>query len=81
MANVKYPASAMEQKIQGTVVLRFVISKDGKVGKVTVLRSLNKECDQAAVDAIRKLKQFTPGKQKGKPVAVFFTVPIRFVLP
>ena len=80
MSNVKYPASALEQKLQGTVVLRFVIGKDGKVGKVSVQRSLSKDCDRAAVDAVRKLKQFTPGKQKGKPVAVFFTIPIRFAL-
>ena len=79
-ANLKYPASAMEQKIEGTVVLRFLIGKDGKVGKVVVLRSLNKECDQAAVDAVKKLRKFYPGIKNDKRVAVWFTVPVRFAL-
>lgn len=79
-ANVKYPATAQEEKIQGTVILRFAIEKDGSIGKVIVQRSLSTDCDRAAVEAVRKLKKFAPGKQDGKPVAVWFTLPVRFAL-
>lgn len=79
-ANLKYPASAVEQKIEGTVVLRFLIGKDGKVGKVVVQRSLSKDCDRAAVDAVKKLRKFYPGIKNDKHVAVWFTIPVRFSL-
>ena len=78
--NVGYPASAIETNTQGTVVLRFVIKADGSIGKIKVMRSLSKECDQAAIDAVRKLKRFTPGKTNGRPVAVWYALPIRFKL-
>lgn len=76
--NLVYPEVALEQEIQGRVVLQFVVKKDGTVGNIRVKRSLSAECDAAAAEAVKKLKRFTPGTQNGKPVSVWFTLPITF---
>lgn len=76
--NLVYPVIAQEQEIQGSVILEFVVEKDGSIGDVKVIKSLSKECDQAAIDVVRKLPRFTPAKKQGKPVAVKFRLPIRF---
>ncbi len=76
--NLEYPETAKKQNIQGTVLVRFVIDKKGAVDTVKVEKSLSKECDEAAVAVIKKLKRFTPAVQEGKPVAVWFRLPIRF---
>ena len=76
--NLVYPSIAQEQEIQGTVVLRFRVEKDGSVGQIVVKSSLSRECDQAAARVVKKLHRFTPAKQQGHPVPVWFTLPIRF---
>lgn len=76
--NLVYPVIAQEQEIQGSVILEFVVEKDGSIGDVKVIKSLSKECDQAAIDVVRKLPRFTPARKRGKPVAVMFRLPIRF---
>jgi len=78
--HLKYPSIAVEQEIQGVVVLRFVVLEDGSVGDVLVQKGLHPECDKAAVKVVKSLPRFIPGKQQGKPVKVWFTCPIRFVL-
>ena len=76
--NLKYPSIALEQDLQGVVVLKFEVKKDGSIGKIKIVKSLSKECDQAAADVVSKLHRFTPAKQQGHPVPVWFTLPIRF---
>lgn len=76
--NLVYPVIAQEQEIQGSVILEFVVEKDGSIGDVKVIKSLSKECDQAAIDVVRKLPRFIPARKQGKPVAVMFRLPIRF---
>lgn len=76
--NLVYPSIAQDQDLQGTVVLRFRVEKDGSIGQIVVKKSLSKECDQAAAQVVSKLKRFTPARQKGHPVPVWFTLPIRF---
>ncbi|MDD5988657.1 MAG: TonB family protein [Bacteroidales bacterium] len=73
-----YPQIAVEQELQGTVILRFRVNADGSVGDIIVKKSLSRECDQAAADVVKKLKRFIPAKQQGHPVPVWFTLPIRF---
>lgn len=76
---VKYPQIAVEQDLQGTVFLRFVVEKDGSVGEVRVMKSLSKECDQAAITALKKAPRFSPAKnERGEPVRVWFKFPVRF---
>lgn len=76
--NLVYPAIAQEQELQGTVVLRFRVETDGSVGAVKIEKSLSRECDKAAADVVKKLHRFVPAKQQGRPVPVWFRLPIRF---
>lgn len=78
--NLKYPSIAQEQGIQGVVLTRFVVTSTGEVGEVQILRSVDSYLDREAQRVIRTLPKFIPGKQQGKAVAVWFTLPIRFRL-
>ena len=79
-ANLKYPVIAAENGIQGTVAIRFVVSATGEVTDVEILRSLDPSCDREAVRVIKSLPKWMPGKQNGRAVPVYFTVPVRFRL-
>lgn len=76
--NIKYPQSALENEIQGTVLLRFIVLEDGRIGDVEVLRRLDPACDKEAVRVVKGFPRFIPGKFKGKPVKVWYSLPIRF---
>jgi len=76
--NLKYPESAIKNNIQGKVIVRFLVTKTGKVDSVWVIRSLYPVCDKEAVRVIRSLPKFTPGKQEGKIISVWYTIPIVF---
>jgi protein TonB len=78
--NIVYPEIAKEQGIQGTVSLRFVVRADGTVSDVQVVKSLERNCDQEAVRAVKKMPKWIPGEQNGKPVNVYFSLPVRFKL-
>ena len=78
--NVRYPEEAREKGIQGTVVVSFVIDKEGNVTEPKIVRSLEDEIDQEAIRVVNAMPKWTPGKEKGKPVRVKYTVPIRFLL-
>ena len=77
-SHIKYPSVALEQGIQGMVMLRFVVNPDGHVGEVQVLKSLDPYCDREAKRVIQSLPKFIPGKQQGRAVAVWYTCPVRF---
>lgn len=74
--NLKYPEEAIKNKTEGRVVLMFVVEKDGSVGEVRVMNPLSPECDQAAVEAVKCLKRFSPGLVEEKPVRVWYTLPV-----
>jgi len=75
-----YPPSAREQKITGTVLIEFVVEKEGSVGKVTVKHGVDKMLDNEAVRVIQMLPDWTPGKVNGKPVSCYYSIPIRFAI-
>ncbi|MGN0086743.1 MAG: energy transducer TonB [Alloprevotella sp.] len=77
-SHVKYPQIAIDQDLQGVVLLRFVVEKNGSVGDVIVKKSLSKECDAAAIKVVKSLPKFIPAKSQGHPVRVWFTLPVRF---
>lgn len=79
-ANLKYPVTAVQNKTEGLVVVRFVISETGTISDVTVLRSLSDECDTEAVRVVNSMPVWTPGKQDGKDVPVYYTLPVRYKL-
>ena len=76
--HIRYPAIAMENGIQGTVVVQFTIDEEGKASKATIIRSLIKECDQEAIRVVLSLPPFKPATKNGKPVATRYTLPLRF---
>ncbi|MDR1718498.1 MAG: TonB family protein [Dysgonamonadaceae bacterium] len=78
--NIKYPVIAQEQGVQGTVTLRFVVDKEGNVGEIEVLRSLDPSCDKEAIRVVKMMPKWVPGKQNGRPVAVYYNLPVRYKL-
>ena len=78
--NIRYPAEAQENCVQGRVVVSFVVEKDGHISDVTVLRSVDPSLDKEAVRVIRNMPRWTPGKQGGEPVRVRYNVPVSFRL-
>ena len=82
--NVKYPRMALESGITGSVIVRFVVDKDGNVEDAKIVRDIGAGCGNAALKAVELMnempRKWTPGKQRGKPVKVQFTLPIKFDL-
>lgn len=76
---VEYPEFAKKAGIEGTVFVQFVVDEKGNVENPQVTRSVHKLLDEAALEAIRQMK-FTPGKQRGRPVKVQMSLPVRFIL-
>lgn len=79
--NLCYPQPAIENNVQGTVVVMFVVTKTGQVGEVKVARSKDPDLDKEAVRVVKSLPKFQPGKQNGRNVASWFTLPVTFKLP
>ena len=77
-SNVKYPQIALENGIQGNVVIKFVVEKDGKLSNIQVLQSPDKTLADAAVQVLQKSPKWKPGKQRNKPVRVTYTLPVSF---
>ena len=78
--NIKYPELAKENNIQGKVILRFCVTYKGTVDQVSVVRGVDPALDDEAVRVIKLLPLWKPGKQGGKPVNVWYSVPISFQL-
>lgn len=79
--NLQYPVAAQENGIQGRVICQFVINRDGSIVDVVVVRSAgDRHLDSEAIRIIKSMPKWIPGKQKGKPVRVKYTIPINFRL-
>ena len=78
--NVKYPVIAQENGIQGRVICQFVVNKDGSLEDIQVVRGVDKALDNEAIRVIKTMPKWNPGKQRGKPVRVRFTLPVNFKL-
>ena len=76
--NVQYPPTAVQNNVQGRVIVQFIIDETGQVGDVEVVRSVSEEVDAEAVRVIKSMPKFEPGRQNGEPVAVWYTLPIAF---
>ena len=83
-SNVKYPQIALENGIQGNVVVQFVVGPDGKMTNFRVLQSPDKTLSDATIEVLKKAnelkKGWKPGKQRGKAVKVSFTLPVKFAI-
>lgn len=67
-----------ETDVEGNVVVQFVVQSNGSIGEVKVVRTLDKALDNEAVKLIKSLPKFTPGRQNGQAVAVWYTLPVTF---
>ena len=79
-SHINYPPMAAENGVQGRVVVQFVVDKTGKVGEVKVVRNVDKDLDKEAVRVCKSLPKFTPGRQNGQAVSVWYTLPVTFKL-
>lgn len=78
--NTRYPSNAVEARVQGTVLLEFVVEKDGSISNVRVVSSLFPSCDEEAIRVIKSLPKWKPGEAYGKKVRAFYNVPFTFTL-
>ena len=78
--NIRYPVAAQEAGKQGRVVLQFVITKEGKVADIKIMRGVSPELDEEAVRVVKAMPAWTPGKQDGQAVNVRYTLPVTFRL-
>ncbi|MCA8831836.1 TonB family protein [Hymenobacter pini] len=76
-----YPADAINQKLEGRVLVEFVVAPSGKVADVEIQNGPHPLLNEAAATAIKQLPDFEPGRHKGKPVPVALTLPVTFRLP
>ena len=78
--NMKYPDSARDNQVSGTVMVKFTVSANGTVTDVSVLRSLDTSLDKEAIRVVSMSPKWTPGKQRGKAVPVSYRFPVTFRL-
>ncbi|MDE6304601.1 MAG: energy transducer TonB [Paramuribaculum sp.] len=78
--NLRYPQLAIENNISGRVVVQFVVTKNGSIGEVKVVRSIDPDLDKEAIRVVKSLPKFQPGRQNGHAVNVWYTLPVRFQL-
>lgn len=78
--NVKYPADAENQKVEGRVIATFVVETDGSISSIEVVKPAFPSLDAEAIRVLSGMPKWTPGKQSGKEVRVKYTVPINFNL-
>ncbi|MDO5571816.1 MAG: energy transducer TonB [Bacteroidales bacterium] len=78
--SVKYPVIAQENGIQGRVIVSFVVERDGSITDAQIVRGVDPSLDKEALRVVNSMPKWTPGKQRGKPVRVKFTLPVQFRL-
>jgi TonB family protein len=80
MENVKYPATALKDTLQGKVIVSFIVQKDGSITDVKVVRSVRKDLDEEAIRVVKLMPKWNPGKLKGEVIICAMNLPINFKL-
>lgn len=78
--NLRYPAEAQTEQVQGTVYVAFIIRPDGSVDNPQVVKGIGHGCDEEALRLVREMPNWIPGKQGGQPVSVRYSLPVSFFL-
>jgi protein TonB len=78
--NINYPPIASENGIKGKVTLKFVVDKTGAISQVEILKGVDPSLDKEATRVVKSMPKWIPGKQNGKAVNVWFTLPVTFTL-
>ena len=76
--NIKYPEDAIKQDVGGRVMVMFVVETDGSISNVRVARKVFPSLDKEAVRVVKAMPKWKPGKEKGRPVRVNYTLPVVF---
>ena len=79
-ANIRYPAIARVNNVQGKVFLNFVVEKDGSITDIKVVRGVGSGCDDEAIRVLKSSPNWKPGMQNNRTVRVSYTMPITFSL-
>jgi TonB family protein len=79
-SNIRYPEMERDNDIQGTVQVKFIVNTDGSVSDIVVVKSVSPALDNEAIRLVKMLPKFSPGKQSGKTVRVYQTIPVVFKL-
>ncbi len=78
--HIVYPKAAKDSKIEGKVIVRFYVDYDGSIGDATVVSNTPDILNQSALNGLKKMPKWNPGKEDGEPIRVYFTLPILFKL-
>lgn len=80
VSNLTYPKKARRKGIEGRVIVKFIVEKDGAVEEVTVVKGVHPMLDDEAQRVVKSMPNFHPGMQRGKPVRVSYHLPFNFSL-
>ena len=78
--NIRYPEAAQQNDIQGRVIVKFVVEKDGSIGTATILKGVDKDLDREALRVVKKMPKWQTGKNNGQAVRSYFNLPVTFKL-
>ena len=79
-SNIHYPDSSRHHHMEGRVIVKFIVDEEGNIGDCQLVRGIDKYCDAEAIRVVSNMPRWKPGRQNGKPVPVWFTLPIVFKL-
>lgn len=79
-ANIRYPAQAMRMGIEGNVYVSFVVDATGQISEVQIVKGIGAGCDEETLRVVKMMPPWKPGKQRGRPVKVRFSLPVKFKL-
>ncbi|MDD6228820.1 MAG: energy transducer TonB [Bacteroidales bacterium] len=78
--NIRYPEAAQQNDIQGRVIVKFVVEKDGSIGAASIVKGVDKDLDREALRVVKKMPKWQPGKNNGVAVRSYFNLPVTFKL-
>lgn len=78
--NIAYPEAAQQNGISGRVIVKFIVEKDGSISGVSVVKGVDKDLDNEAIRVVKKMPKWQPGKNGGKAVRCYFSLPVTFRL-
>lgn len=79
-SHIKYPSAAQRGNISGRVFVKFVVEKDGSIGSIEILKGIGFGCDEEAARVIKSMPRWSPAKQNGKSVRVYYNMPVFYRL-
>ncbi len=78
--NIRYPEAAQQNDVQGRVIVKFIVEKDGSVTQAQIVKGVDKDLDKEALRVVGKMPKWQAGKNNGVPVRSYFTLPVNFKL-